>query len=310
MSSRKIRGHLDLFAGIGGMSLGLERSKLQNVSTARICEKDPKARKVLDKHYPGIPKTPDIKELKGNEEKYWIITGGFPCQDISGANPFGKGLKGSRSGLWSEFHRIIKEAQPEWVIIENSPNLRTRGLATVLQDLRKIGYLGIYTIIGGLHIGTPHTHKRERLWIVAHPMRSVWRFQPQGYSEISEQRGKSPPDKAGRSGKRAEVMADTHSERWKGGLSGREVAWGETLLGYIGCCLAELKGGWRVASPSPYQHSWEPPRLKPRMGRSSSRLPSRVDRLRMIGNSVIPDIPEAIGNAINLMEKEKEDEKN
>jgi len=307
------REHLDLFAGCGGFTLGLSRSNL-DVSTTRICEKDPKALKTLELRYPEIPKTPnDIKELSyapKTTRKPWIITGGFPCQDISGANPFGKGLKGSRSGLWFEFKRIIQETQPEWVIIENSPNLRTKGLGTVLKDLREIGYLGVYTIIGGQHLGSPMPHKRERIWIVAHPMRSVWRFQPQGNSEVLGQGGESPEktersplsDKTGRSGEGTEALAHPNSEGREGGLSGREIAWGQTLLGCIGRCLSELEGRWRVAPPSPYQHSWEPPRLKPRLDRSSSRISSRVDRLRQIGNSVIPDIPEAIGNAIHLME--------
>jgi len=307
-----IKEHLDLFAGCGGFTLGLERSSLP-VKTTRICENNPKALQTLELRFPEIPKTPsDIKELTyaPKTRKPWIITGGFPCQDISGANPFGKGLKGSRSGLWFEFKRIIRETHPEWIIIENSPNLRSKGLGTVLQDLREIGYLGVYTIIGGQHLGSPMPHKRERIWIVANPMRSVWRFQSQGHPEVLEQGGQSPEetqwsplsDKIGRSGEGTETLAHSNCKGRQGGISGREIAWGETLLGCIGRCLSELTGRWRVAPPSPYQHSWEPPRLKPRLDRSSSRLPSRVDRLRQIGNSVIPDIPEAIGNAIHRME--------
>jgi len=307
-----IKEHLDLFAGCGGFTLGLERSSLP-VKTTRICENNPKALQTLELRFPEIPKTPsDIKELTyaPKTRKPWIITGGFPCQDISGANPFGKGLKGSRSGLWFEFKRIIRETHPEWIIIENSPNLRSKGLGTVLQDLREIGYLGVYTIIGGQHLGSPMPHKRERIWIVANPMRSVWRFQSQGHPEVLEQGGQSPEetqwsplsDKIGRSGEGTETLAHSNCKGRQGGISGREIAWGETLLGYIGRCLSGLKGRRRVAPPSPYQHSWEPPRLKPRLDRSSSRLPSRVDRLRQIGNSVIPDIPEAIGNAIHRME--------
>ena len=307
-----IKEHLDLFAGCGGFTLGLERSSLP-VKTTRICENNPKALQTLELRFPEIPKTPsDIKELTyaPKTRKPWIITGGFPCQDISGANPFGKGLKGSRSGLWFEFKRIIRETHPEWIIIENSPNLRSKGLGTVLQDLREIGYLGVYTIIGGQHLGSPMPHKRERIWIVANPMRSVWRFQSQGHPEVLEQGGQSPEetqwsplsDKIGRSGEGTETLTQSNCKGRQGGISGREIAWGEALLGCIGRCLSELKGRRRVAPPSPYQHSWEPPRLKPRLDRSSSRLPSRVDRLRQIGNSVIPDIPEAIGNAIHRME--------
>lgn len=156
---------LDLFSGIGGFSLGLERAGLETVS---FCENDEACQKVLRKHWPDIPIWGDIKKLKltqSTSRDIDLICGGFPCQDISVAGKQ-KGIKGERSGLWKEFHRIIKEVQPRYVVIENVANLRSQGLATVLKDLWKIGYDCEWHVISARSIGAPHL--RERLWVIAY----------------------------------------------------------------------------------------------------------------------------------------------
>ena len=128
---------LDLFSGIGGFSLGLERAGMQTVA---FCEIDKVAQQVLRKHWPNVPIFDDVKTLKGDQlGTIDVICGGFPCQDLSFAGK-GAGLTGARSGLWWEFHRLIKEIQPSWVIIENVAALRSRGLDKVLGSLAEIGY--------------------------------------------------------------------------------------------------------------------------------------------------------------------------
>ena len=121
---------LDLFAGIGGFSLGLERTG--GFRSVAFCEIDKKAQKVLNKHWPDVPVFEDVSALtkeKLDEQgiSVDVITGGFPCQDISLAGK-GAGLEGERSGLWFQFHRLIKEIQPKYAIIENVSALRSRGL--------------------------------------------------------------------------------------------------------------------------------------------------------------------------------------
>lgn len=93
-----------------------------------------------------------------------VVSGGFPCQDISTAGK-GAGIEGSRSGLWKEFARIVAEVEPAFVLIENVPALRTRGLVTVLSDLAALGYDARWGVLGAVDVGAPH--KRDRMWIVA-----------------------------------------------------------------------------------------------------------------------------------------------
>ena len=93
-----------------------------------------------------------------------IITGGFPCQDISVAGN-GAGIAGERSGLWSEMARIIREVEPRFVLVENSPMLTSRGLGRVVGDLAEVGYDAKWGVLGANHAGAPH--RRERIWILA-----------------------------------------------------------------------------------------------------------------------------------------------
>lgn len=156
---------LDLFSGIGGFSLGLERAGMRTVA---FCEIDPHARKVLRKHWPDVPVFKDVTTLSKSDinEQIDILAGGFPCQDISTAGR-GAGLSGSRSGLWFQFHRLIKEVQPRYAVIENVGALRSRGLEQVLWSLTEIGYDAEWHCIPASALGAPH--QRDRIWIVAYP---------------------------------------------------------------------------------------------------------------------------------------------
>lgn len=156
---------LDLFSGIGGFSLGLERTG--GFETVAFCEIGEFPRKVLAKHWPGVPIFDDVRSLTGEQfGPVDVICGGFPCQDISTIGS-GRGLDGARSGLWFEYARIIGEVGPRWVIIENSPALRSRGLSIILQNLCEIGFDAEWHCIPASHVGAPH--QRDRIWIVAYP---------------------------------------------------------------------------------------------------------------------------------------------
>lgn len=160
---------LELFAGIGGFSVGLERTG--GFEPVAFCEIDKHARKVLQKNWPSVPIYEDVKEitierLKADGTIPDVITGGFPCQDISAAG-LGAGLAGERSGLWFEFARIIKEVRPRWVIAENVSALRSRGLDQVLRSLAEIGYDAEWHCIPASTVGAPHF--RDRVWIIGYP---------------------------------------------------------------------------------------------------------------------------------------------
>jgi DNA (cytosine-5)-methyltransferase 1 len=156
---------LDLFSGIGGFSLGLERA---GMTTVAFCEMDVACQKVLKKHWPTVPIFNDVKELSSADlqETIDVICGGFPCQDISLVGK-GGGLSGKRSGLWFEYFRLIKETKPSWVIIENVTALRSRGLEEMLWCFTEIGYDAEWHCISASAVGAPH--RRDRVWIIGYP---------------------------------------------------------------------------------------------------------------------------------------------
>lgn len=159
---------LALFAGSGG---GILAGHLLGWRTVCAVEWDSYAASVLvarqnDKTLPAFPIWDDIQTFDG---KPWkgrvdVVSGGFPCQDISCAGK-GAGIKGERSGMWRHMARIISEVEPEFAFIENSPMLVSRGLSTVLSDLASMGYDAKWGVVGAHNVGAPH--KRDRIWIVA-----------------------------------------------------------------------------------------------------------------------------------------------
>jgi len=164
---------LDLFSGIGGFSLGLERTG--GFKTVAFCEIEEFPRKVLAKHWPDVPIYHDVRELTGERLRadgitVDVICGGFPCQDASVANTntAGRsGIDGERTGLWSEYARLIGDIQPVVALMENVPGLLSAGFGRVLGDLAEIGYDAEWRCIPASSAGLPH--RRDRLWIVAYP---------------------------------------------------------------------------------------------------------------------------------------------
>src|SRR5262245_21186407 len=165
---------IDLFSGIGGFSLALERCGMRTVA---FCECDPFCRAVLRKHWPGVPcyddvRTVDAVRLAADGIRGDLICGGFPCQDISTA---GKrvGIDGARSGLWREFARIIGDVRPRYVLVENVAALLGGGISRVLGDVAALGYDAEWHCIPACAVGAPH--RRDRVWILAYARRDfVW----------------------------------------------------------------------------------------------------------------------------------------
>ncbi len=158
---------LDLFSGIGGFSLGLDRAGMRTVA---FCEIDPFCRQILNRHWPTTPVYPDIKQLTARRLHHDgipsidLICGGYPCQPFS--------IAGNQRGeadprhLWPEMHRLIRELRPRWVVCENVAGHVELGLDTVLSDLGNAGYAATPFVIPACAVGAPH--RRDRLWIVAH----------------------------------------------------------------------------------------------------------------------------------------------
>ena len=250
----------ELFAGIGGFSLGLERAGMQCRWQVEI---DNYARRVLQKHWPDVRRHDDVRTFPpaGDDYSVDVICGRFPCQDISFAGK-GAGLAGARSGLWYEFARIIGELRPRYVIVENVAALLSRGMDTVLGDLSTLGYDAEWHVIPASAVGAPH--RRDRVWIV-------------GYADSNCQSACSFNAKTS---KLPRNVADADCSRLEGQ---RQVS-------------CRIGSQFKNTGNSCW---WE---TEPAVGRVVNGVPHRVDRLRCLGNAVVPQVVELIGKAI--MERE------
>ena len=150
-----------LFAGVGGFDIGFERAGMMPVWQVEINEY---CRAILEPHWPNVRRHDDVRTFKATSVD--VVCGGFPCQDISNA---GKrhGIEGERSGLWTEYHRIICEIRPRYVVIENVSAILVRGIGTVLRDLAACGYDAEWDCLPASAFGG--YHERDRAFIVAYP---------------------------------------------------------------------------------------------------------------------------------------------
>lgn len=158
--------HGSLFSGIGSFEIA---SYLMSWKNVFHCEIECYQRSILKRHFPLSKSYEDIKNFDATEYKGRIdvLTGGFPCQDISASNFKAGGIMGTRSGLWSEYARIIYEIRPKVVVIENSPQLLSKGFERVLYDLCEGGYDAQWKCFKAYEFGLPH--ERERLFVIAYP---------------------------------------------------------------------------------------------------------------------------------------------
>ena len=305
-----------LFAGIGGFDLGFERAGFECRWQVEI---DDYATKILEKHWPKVHRQRDIRECNANNlERVDCIIGGFPCQDISYAGR-GAGLDGERSGLFFEAIRLVRELQPRAIVLENVAALLTRGLDRVLGTLAEIGYDAEWHCIPAAAVGAPHI--RDRVFVIAivadsqgkqpwdvsknigtgcHEVNSFndtggncggddrpsnWTNvadtrcelrQPWGVSRSRSDKATIRDAEAKDDQRRSENVADSEIK----GLERREVRRD------FGSRLAGLRKGGR-----PISDHWI---VEPGMGRVAHGIPSRVDRLRCLGNAIVPQVAEVV----------------
>lgn len=230
-----------LFAGIGGMDLGLERAGFHCVWQVEI---DPWCRRVLAKHWPSVRKHDDVKTFPpGGDWKCDVIAGGFPCQPVAQG---GKKLRQQDiRWLWPEFARVIRLLEPRFVLLENTPGLLDGGMDTVLGDLSAMGLHAEWTVLSACAFGAPHM--RRRLFIVA--------YSDSGYGET-----------------RPRVFPVRQSENESRRHCQDSIPWNISTTGNPGI---------------------------------THGLPHRVDRVRGLGNAVVPQIAEWLGlQLINAIGKE------
>ena len=249
---------LDLFSGIGGFSLGLERTG--GFRTVAFCEIEPYPRAVIAKNWPGTQCFDDVRTLTADQlGAIDVICGGFPCQDISYAGD-GKGIiEGTRSGLWIQFGRLISELRPRYAIVENVAALLGRGLGQVLGDLAEIGYDAEWHSLDAFYAGVPQY--RPRVWIIAYPSRS--RSEPVFHQDPIHVEGYRP---------------------WLDG-QGRDNANPDDKD--RGACALSVLGNIE----------WTEIPDRERSG-NNERLSVGTHRYKTLGNAVVPQIPEIIGRSI------------
>jgi DNA (cytosine-5)-methyltransferase 1 len=255
---------LDLFSGIGGFSLGLESTG--GFRTVAFCENAAYPRTVLARRWPGVPIHDDVRTFRPSCAD--VVCGGFPCQDLSFAGR-GAGLAGTRSGLWWEFRRVIQESAPRWVIIENVPALRSRGLDRVLRSLAEIGYDAEWHCIPASAVGAPH--QRDRLWIVAYPM--AYAHEPRLERRLRE------------------ILCERAGERITGESGVRPVPDPDRESEHAVSVNAEMGGAQGI----PGFEGWEP---EPGICPVADGVPGRVARLTALGNAVVPQVVRVLGLAI------------
>ena len=259
----------DLFAGIGGFSLGLEWAGMQ---TAWQVESDPFCQKVLAKHWPNVTRYGDIYEFNelaeaGEVQPVDVIAGGFPCQPFSQA-----GNRKSESDdryLWPAMLKTISTLRPTWVIGENVAGIIRLALDQVLSDLENEGYSAQAFIIPACGLNAPH--RRERVWIVGHSERKrCEKFNLQRPRVcVSVRSGQDVAD-ACQQGLQRRKQQGTQAKRPR-------------TYGSITKCGGRVGEQWQA---------------EPAVGRVANGIPRRVDRLKALGNAVVPQIPYVIGQAI------------
>ena len=285
--------HLDLFSGIGGFALAA-----RNVgwTTTAFCEIDPFCQRVLAKHFPGVPIYDDIRTLEPEAVgPVQLITGGYPCQPFSYA--------GVRAGtaderhLWPEVARLVRDLNPAWCVFENVAGHITLGLDQVLADLDGLGYAHGTFIIPAA--AADAAHRRDRLWIVANTNGS-------GHSTTGkpgihpEPNRQGPPDHAGHAHRDVADALRQGLERPDHG----ELAHHDAARRCAHEAMAHTSGVERTAGlidqrPREVQ-VFRPWPAEPNVGRMAHGVPDRVDRLRALGNAIVPQVAERIFHAINM----------
>jgi len=263
---------LALFAGAGGGILG---GKLLGWRTVCAVEFAAYPRSVLlarqrDGILENFPVWDDVRTFDG---KPWlgsvdVISGGFPCQDISAANQNAKGIDGERSGLWKSMARIIGEVVPRYVFVENSPLLVGRGLAVVLGDLATMGYDARWCVLGAVDCGAPH--RRDRIWIRAELANSKGQ-RNSGQREHGNGVAYQESSWESRGNRICEDLAHAHGTQCKG----RELPSGSDLEHPH----ADTRSGWWANDPANLPESG--------LGRVVDGVADRVDRLKAIGNGQV-----------------------
>jgi len=326
--------YLDLFAGIGGFVLGAYWAGWR-FDEHYFSEVDDYCVELYKKRFPEAHPLGDIRNMEPETlpKTEWIVTGGFPCQDISIAGK-GEGISGERSSLWFDMWRVIGILRPRFAIIENVGAITHRGLDTVLGCLTEIGYDAEWQDIQAADMGAPH--KRERIWIVAYPKYYSNRTNGKqtteengisqkhwetgcggmfgGTSENSKDVAYPQRDSGG--GRYAQRSTNEERQTTEKKSASLQPENGETYTGNTESSsqdVADAEGtsikrwdrdGRTKQSQSGRSDWWA---VEPNVGRVAHGVPHRVDRLKALGNSIVPQIAELLFRRLKEIEDKTTD---
>ena len=332
--------HVDLCSGIGGFALGFSWAELSH--PVLFCDIEPWSRKILAKHWPDVKIAKDVKELANDPNGLVpdcdILTAGYPCQPFSVAGKQ-RGEEDDRH-IWPEIFRIIKAKRPNWIVCENVYGHISMGLDTVLSDLETEGYSCQPFIVPACAVNAPH--RRDRLWIVGytehdgssatevtgkHGQDEEWRSKGKSKAEQSARTGQPKNnenvghtennrcDRGAASARRegaqnkqveqfsirgkfsrpSENVAHADNKRSQGRLSGGKDAERQSEHGHTRCSSAVHR--------QPTEEWWA---AEPSVGRVANGIPKRVDRLKGLGNAIVPQIAMQIGLCIKQVNEQNE----
>ena len=274
---------LDTFAGIGGFSYAAHEL-VGGFETTQFVEIDPFCQKVLKKHFPNVPCHDDIRNFTANPGQYDVITGGFPCQDISVAGKREGITDQSRSGLFYELIRVIRLVRPKFVVMENVAAILNNGLDIVLGELSEAGYDAEWSIISASSLGA--SHRRSRWWCVAYT--NDYGSSPSSINEINDETDSSSQkgqNQVSQSSGSSESSDSRVIRSFEGNVTDSN---SEGLQRKI---LSKMESGiWSAKHTRRLDPNWRSYVSKPILPRGSYGLSNRVDRTKALGNSIVPAV--------------------
>jgi DNA (cytosine-5)-methyltransferase 1 len=294
---------LDLFSGIGGFSYAAERL-VGGYETVAFVEREPFCQSVLRKHWPTVPIHDDICKFQPERHSADVVCGGFPCQDISLAGKQAGIKQGTRSGLFYELIRVVRVVQPRYVVLENVAAILANGLDIVLGELAEAGFDAEWACIPASAVGA--CHRRDRWWCVAYATHMLSHGSPAGHagefgvgavSELGDGSGAGDPGPdilLEMLECRYRPVADTSNVR-----SRRQELPLSAMRGSDKRRKAAV-GDWQTFGPQPGQQwrtgnqslnpNWQAYVSKPVLCRGDDGFSNRVDRLKALGNAVVPQV--------------------
>lgn len=286
---------LDLFSGIGGFSLAARW--VGSYETVQFVECDPYCQRILCKHWPTVPIHDDITTFEPSEGFADVICGGFPCQDISLAGKQAGIKHGTRSGLFHELMRVVRVVRPRYIVLENVSAILSNGLDTVLGELAEAGFDAEWACIPASAVGA--CHRRDRWWLVAYSNCGNGQSRPISRSAVHEQAAKQRTDCDAFSAN--EIGTDVAYSTGGRDIRQNEYPWEQVQPERVGQSRVLNTSNTSSERPQRTQHpqwriakqlcpDWGGYLSEPVLRRGDDGLRNRVDRLKALGNAVVPQV--------------------